>query len=252
MEGDAGNGVEYWLSIDQKFEEVLFKLRDWSHLKIAREDAFTWIKGFSASEVNSVQVLSLPSASRYYIKEAKLIPCGQRLPDRVAPSLLWTPIQRGLKVSLPSQNFNYFGISQTHEITVIPSDQEVAVVATVLDLNSLAEYVSNAPSVRLENLNWTVLDSQKAIVIGRPILPIMGDDYYQNDNFLIPVGWKFKHENMTRLYGQALAEGLHFWYLISNENKLYKIKKSNFNHLNRGAVKSTISALSNVSEPPVI
>lgn len=248
METNAGNGIEYWLSIDKSLEHALFELRKWPHLKMATEENRIWIRGCSLPEIESTTVLSLPSADRYYLKETTLYLVGNKLPARVEPSLLWTPIQRALKLNLPKQNFNYFGIEQAHIISIIPSEKEYPVDATMIKLEALHAYVKIAPKVRLANLQWIVLNNNDALIVGEPLLPIKSEDYYLFGSFLIPAGWKLKFENMVDIYKNALPDNPDFLYLIGKENKITKIRKSDFSPLNKGSVSQSIGSIDEILE----
>ncbi len=248
MEVDARNGLEYWLSIDQSLRDSLFNLRTWNHLKVATENDLVWIRGCSLAEIESTKVLSLPSVERYYLKEAKLYLYGCRLPARVEPSLLWTPIQRGLKLNLPKQNFNYFGVNQAHTIEIIPSEKEYAIDATMVDLKALQSYVYSAPRIRLKPLHWTILNNKEALIVGTPLLPLQGADYYRIGCFLISGGWKLKFENMVNLYEAAMPDPANFWYLIKTDNKISKLNKGDFSPLNKGSVQQSLASINDILE----
>ena len=79
-----------------------------------------------------------------------------------------------------------------------------------------------------------------AIIMGTPLLPIIGQDFYQNDCFLLPAGWKWEYENMLAAYKNALGESLDYWYLLDEEGHVSKLRKSDFNQLSKGSfVKTT-------------
>ena len=104
MAKDVGNDLEYWLSVGKVYKHALYKLRKWPHLKIANEEDTIWLRGFALSEIESASVLEIPAISRYYLRDTQLVPYGKTLPALIEPNLLWTPIQRGLRVSLPREN----------------------------------------------------------------------------------------------------------------------------------------------------
>lgn len=248
MEADTRNGLEYCLSVDQTLRDVVFGLRKWNHLRMATEHDLIWIRGFSENEIESIQVLSLPSVNRYYLKEAKLYAYGGRLPSRIEPSLLWTPIERALKLSLPKQNFNFFGLEQNHDISIVPSELERQIDATMIPIETLQTYVNTAPRIRMAHLKWCLINSKYALIIGMPLLPVKSDDFYLNKCFLIPGGWKLKYENMINVYKKALPDNTDYWYLIDTTNKICKIRKSDFSFLNKGSVRQTIDALIKIKE----
>lgn len=240
MEVDTRNGVEYWLSIEKEVKDALFILRTWSHLKVATEDNLFWVRGFTQSEIESTKVLSLPYSCRYYLFGAKLYLHRGRLPSRIEPTLLWTPIERALKLSLPEENFNYFGLNHAHKISLVSSCIEYPVDATVVSLEALSNYALTAPKIRLAHLQWTLLGNDLALISGVPLLPIQGEDFYHFHDFIIPAGWKLRYENLVNLYLNAIRETVGYWYLIDTEHKIKKIRKSDFTALSRGSI--TLSA----------
>lgn len=235
MANDAGNKLEYWLSLNIAHKAVTYKLRKLAYLKMAIDKNLVWIRGFTQADIESASILSIPSIRRYYLKGTHLIPYGKNLPDMIEPSLLWSPIHRGLKISLPKENFNYFGMDQTYSISLVPSEVMKPINATLVDLETLGNYIHSAPNIRLKNLQWTILNKDKALIIGTPILPIQGQDLYQEACFLLPAGWKLKYDNMASVYKEALGESIEFWYLIDKDSQISKLRKANFNQLSKGS-----------------
>jgi|GEM_PF-436112 len=248
MEANAGNGIEYWLAIDPGLRDALFDLRKWPHLKVATEQNQIWIRGFTAPEIESTSVLRLPSVVRYYLKETKLYLVGSRLPASVEPSLLWTPILRALKLELPKQNFNYFGLDQAHTIRITPSEKEYSVNATMMPLAALQSYVQAAPKIRMSHLQWTILNNRDALILGTPLLPVKSDDYYRFGCFLIPGGWKIDYENMVDIYENAVPESSDFLYLIDKENRIHKVQNADFTPLTKASVNQSIGAINELLE----
>lgn len=239
MEGNAREHLEYWISIPVQFEESLFLIRNMIHLKMAKDFDHIWIRGFTEVEINNASVLQLNSISRFYLKNTHLFKMGERLPYCIEPSLLWTPIQRFLKLSLPKENFNLFDYSEEILFKIKPSKEIIQTNVSVLSVKDLSDYVRSAPRIRLSHLKWTILNNQKAMIIGLPILPINGEDYYLKDGFIIPCGWKPEFENIISHF-QNLLEMDTFYYLVETDHSLLKIKKSSFTFLSRGSVKLSI------------
>lgn len=239
MENDAGVKLEYWLSVPLVHVEATYTLRKWIHVKVASEKGVIWFRGLDSTEINSDDVLQIPSIKRYFLKGAQLIPFGKSLPDMVEPSLLWSPILRALKVTLPKENFNFFGVKQTFKIKLVSSDMHRATNATQVDLKTLEDYLKDAPRVRLNKLKWTILEEGKALVIGRPILPISGDDMYIHGAFIIPSGYRLEYDSLTEIYNHALVDGSESWYMITQSNMVYRLAKKDFNQLSKGSFCNT-------------
>ncbi len=241
MANDAGNNIEYWLSVPLIHKEATYELRKWSYLKIAIDQNLIWIRGFNQADIESGAVLKIPSINRYYLSGTNLIPYGKNLPALLEPNLLWSPIQRGLKVKLPKENFNYFGIKQSYKIALTPTDEVKPINAIIVDMKTLENYIYSASNIRLNKLKWTVTENKEALILGTPLLPVPSKDLYQNACFLLPAGWKLKHENMIEVYSQGLGEAMDYYYLISKEDKIVKVRKSDFKQLSKGSLIKTIA-----------
>ncbi len=248
MEANAGNGLEYWICVESKWVDSLFGLREWSHLKIAFENELIWVRGFSASEINSSKVLSLPFVKRLYSKDGHLVAYGQKLPLRPEPNQLWTPIQRGLRIELPKQNFNFFGIDQQLNVRLIESEKERSVQACLVPLTTLGKYIQDAPDIRLKNLYWTVFEETQALIIGTPILPLLGNDFYVRECFLIPLGYQLEFESLTHHFAKALNEDGRHYVILNLVNAPTKISKNDFVSLSRGSFRKTMEAMKNISQ----
>lgn len=235
MADDAGNHVAYWVAAPAAYTDALYPLRSWPNLKMATADGLIWLRGFSREDLESVGVLRIPMVERYYLVDTHLYPLGKSLPARVAPTLLWTDLRRGLKITLPRENFNYFGVAGDHHISLIPSEAQRPSTATIVDLATLGSYLYAAPRVRTALLRWTVLEGGRALIMGTPLLPIQGQDYYRQAGFLIPAGWKLKHEGMADTYQEALGDSHEYWYVLNENSELTKLRKDDFNHLSKGS-----------------
>lgn len=235
MANITGSGIEYWLSLSTAYQKTVYKLRKWSHLKMAIDEHLIWIRGLTKADIESAGILEIPSIKRYYLKETHLIPFGKKLPALIEPNLIWSPIQRALKISLPKENFNYFGINQTYKISLVPSEEMRPVTATIVELKTLENYIHSALHFRLKNLKWTILKKEKAVIIGTPILPIQGQDLYENTCFLLPAGKKLQYSNMAKVYEAALGDSAEYWYLIDEHNSIQKLRKADFNRLSKGS-----------------
>lgn len=243
MEDNSGINLEYWLSIPSQHQKAVYTLRIWSHLKLAVDENLIWIRGFTQKEIDSQSVLRIPMIERYFLKGSHLVAFGNSLPAMVEPSLLWSPIQRGLKIQLPKENFNFFGVKQTFKITIVPSQESKITDAALVDLTILEKYLETAPKVRLKNLEWTIIENNKALILGGPLLPIKGKDLYQMSCFLIPSGWKLEYEKFSKVFKQALGESEEYWYLINENSKISKLRKSDFNSLSKGSLVKTLRSL---------
>ena len=137
MAQDASENLTYYLSLDEDYKDNLAAIRLWPSLKAGVEDNRIWIKELSYAQIHSLEVQQLPSKRLFYEKQGKLYPIQSLLPERAVPALLWTPLERVLTVTLPSFNHNFFGLTQTLEIQIVPSQNEKPACALWVSLADL-------------------------------------------------------------------------------------------------------------------
>lgn len=236
MEKDTPSDLIYFLWIDEHYKNDLAHIRHWNNLKVAFDDNGIWLKDFDYVQINSVEVKSIPFKHIFYAKNGKLFPLNSLLPNRNIPSLLWTPISRALPVVLPSFNHNYFGITETVTLSLVPSNEEIEAKILITTMADLDKYIQNAPSIRLKNLFWAVLNTDQAFILGQPMLPILGEAYWQKEDFVIPVGYNFDNPILTKVLNNNInpqKEALIIWdssncYFLINKCDLRPLSLSSF------------------------
>lgn len=242
MENDFGNStIEYWVSINKVYLDSVYNLRKYSNIKIAFDSDVIWLRGLTKTNIESLSILKIPSVKRFYSKDVHLIEYGKSLPFMIEPTFLWTPIQRGLKIQIPKENFNYFGINSSFNIMIEPSSFPQKITASIVNMDRLEKYLNSSLNYRTKTITWTILNNNSALLLGTPLIPIPGKDFYQADPFLIPAGKKLKYKTLLNVYRKALKDPLDFWYLIEEDSEIKKIRKNDFNPLNKGSfIKSVL------------
>lgn len=231
---------EFYLLLPEQDKAELANIRHWANLKIAFDGADIWVKDFDMAQINALEVKSLSSKSIFYAQNGKLFPQNSRLPDRNIPSLLWTAIDRALTIEFPPFNHNFFGIvDEKIEMQLVAEEQEVAATVMLTSVEQLKNHLETAPSVRLRHLSWVVLNSEKAVIFGAPLLPIAGDVFWQNDDFIIPAGYNFEWRILAPSFNKVInpdSGNLVFW---NADNTYCLIPKSNIEALSLGSFRRT-------------
>ncbi len=133
MAADSTSGISYYLQLQADQQDNLGELRQWPNLKVAAVDDVLWIKGFTEQQKSHAAVAVLPFSKLYCERNGRLYPDGSALPEQATPAGLWTDIARAIPVVLPSLNHNYFGLNQTINTTVVPSNSAVEASAILVD-----------------------------------------------------------------------------------------------------------------------
>lgn len=241
MANNPSNDISYYLSVTLAHKEDLGVIRHWGNLRIAFEEDLVWVKDFTVAQINSLEVKTIPYKEVYYTTGGKLFKWGSRLPHQSVPALLWTPIERGLPITLPAFNHNYFGISDKATIRLAPSDKERDAFGLLTTLPLLKTYVESAPTIRLQHLHWALVDDDKAIVLGEPQLPVPGVVFWQQCHFLIPAGYDFQIPMLTETVQTMLSSNTGTWVIWEINGCYWSFNKSLLQPLSISSFRKSIS-----------
>ena len=237
---DSENNLDYFLLIEKDRESELAALRGWSHLWLATEGTMLWIKGFTPEQIESIEVKIIPFTTSSYSREGRLFPLHKMLPQRDIPSLLWTPIARALTLQRPPYNNHYFGISEKLDVELVKSEHEHDVVAMQVRISDLLDYVGTCAAIRLEPLTWTIINNDRAFVIGAPLLPIRGDAYWFREDMFLPAGYDLNYAILAREIYQMIHPRNDHWVIWNIDQTFSSIEKEKCGRLSRSAVRDSI------------
>ena len=237
---DPANSVTYYLRVAAAHRDYLGAIRHWNNLKIAAEEGFIWVKDLTEKQVDSVDVKSIPYKELYYAVDQQLFLLGSLLPSRAVPSRLWTPIERGLPVQLPAFNHNYFGVHDKIAVTLVPSYQEREACALLATLEVLKAYVETAPVIRLKNLQWALVDDDKAIIMGTPLLPLQGEVFWCSGDFLLPGGWALELYALADAINRQINPERNCWIGWSKEGAYWRLDKNLLSPLSIGSFRKSL------------
>ena len=226
MAKDAANDITYYVSLDNVHKELLAAVRHWPNLKMGAEEQLIWIKDLDYTQIRSTEIQSIPSRKIYYTQVGKLFLLNSLLPDRNIPVLLWIHISNAISVTLPSFNHHYFGVQEKVQVCLIPSEIERASVALMTDINTLQNYLLTAPLIRLRNIKWVIIDDQKVLLTGSPLLPVNGVALWQRERFLIPAGYDLEFSTLYEVLNQTLNPNLSNWVIWNSDASYFLVAQA--------------------------
>lgn len=235
MAQNASNDIRYFLVLEKSRKDDLAAIRQWNNLKVAFEGDYLWIKDFNFAQIHSSEVKSMPFKTIYDCKQGKLYFTGSLLPERNVPNLLWTNVDRALPVKLPPFNHNYFGISEQISMQLIPSEIEHSAVSMLLELSDLTHYIETAAAVRLQHIQWAILNNDKAFIIGTPLLPIKAQVYWQDGQFMIPAGYNFELPFLNKQLGKLIDPENRHWIIWSTDSTYALLERNDLQPLTLGS-----------------
>jgi hypothetical protein len=242
MAENASNDITYFLLLNEVHKADLGTIRVWSNLKVAFDEKHIWVKDFTPDQIHSIEVKSIPYKTIFYSKEAKLYLQNSLLPDRNIPaSLLWTAIDRALPVSLPDFNHNYFGVQEQIKIKIIPSEKEADACALLTTLDVLKSYIETAPAVRLQHIQWTILNKKNVLLIGKPLIPVTGDAYWNLHGMLMPVGYNFDLPVLAKKTADRINPDNEYIVLWSSDDQYQLIDTEALQSLSLSSFRATVN-----------
>lgn len=245
MAKHASNTLDYILQTTKPNLQALSQIRHFSNLKVAFDGQNIWIRGFSLEQIDSPEVNTLPAITIYYIKDNLLFPKGSLLPQTKIPSrLLWSTIQQAFVLEEPSINPNYFGIHDTISPKIVLSKIEQQTVAILAEINSKTiQIIESTGAYRFQNLKYTLINNDKILIIGTPLLPIQGDSYWLDKDFLFPNGYQLEFPILNESIKQIINPNNKYYVLWQKDNNYSLIPKSNCVPLSISSFRLTLSSL---------
>ena len=243
MGQDVTNNIEYLVELKHSTKEALGSIRHWEGLSVASEGQSIWVKGFTASQMQSAALKAIPFIQRYSSKQGKLFPFGKLLPVRNIPALLWTPIERAIRLELPSLNHNFFEFQERISLSLIPSEKEQNAVGMRTTVAYLEAYIQTAPAVRLEHLRWSLIGTQMVFLLGTPVLALPGQMYWNRGNFLLPVGYDLDLYLLANAFDTNVNPDNDNWLVWTEASNYYFLPKTKFEQLSIGSFRLTQQGL---------
>lgn len=245
MAKDAANDIGYKvLMIESVYKHYLAEIRHWMNLRVANDGARIWIRDFNEEQLLSATLKSIPFARLYNIKDNQVFPEGRLLPEQQMPALLWVPVERGLPLTLPALNHNFFGIVEKVAVSLVPSDKEEDTCALLVDIPALERYIQQSPAIRLERLRWCLVSAaggQRALIYGKPLLPLEGQAFWQSADFLVPAGYNLEFPAFTHINSKKSNPEQNHLLLWTTPEKYILIPKEQLEPLSISSFRLTVN-----------
>ena len=242
MATNANDSVEIIAHLPIKSKDDFRQIWHLKSVQIAKSDDGFWLKGFSQEDLNSIAVRSILNLNIFELRDNLLFHKKNRIPERKMPSgLLWHPIQRALKIELPSFNENLFEVNGKLNIGFKLSSEEQKVWASIVKLDDLYRYVDTVPNHYFNDIQWCKYGSDQVFLLGTKVLPLISTRYWKFQDLLIPVGYDLKHPFLKQIIAdfKNKSEKKEFWIFNSDEH-YFSVPKDQLIPMSRSSVKFTI------------
>lgn len=240
MAEDSSNGIKtFWAELPKADEDFLGAIRDWKNVQIAIDEEIIWLKGFTDEQAASSEIQQLPNFILYELRDGLLFRKDALVPSKkMRTALLWTLIDKALKLTFPISNNNFFGIEEKVDVKLKSSEEEQPAMALLCSISEIKEVIITTPKFKLEKLDWIVIND-KALFMGTPLLGFPGKTFWLKDDHLLPTGFDFEFKNLSSLLQRKYNECNEDWLLWSENGSVLPIKKEDFRKLSVSSFRLT-------------
>ncbi|MEI6948298.1 hypothetical protein V9K67_13965 [Paraflavisolibacter sp. H34] len=232
----AGELTEMVAVLAAKDAPALGAVRSLPGLRAAAEGERVWLRGLPAAPPPAVRALPLRGA--WLLGEQGLLfPPGGHTPTGRLPEGTWQPLTDFLKVDLPVSGLP--GQAEPHTtVQLVPSARFHEGAALLTDREGFRCWAEGAPQVRLQALRFTVSE-QQVLLLGTPLPPLPGKEYWQSGSVLLPCGYDFDPPLLARLLAARFNAGGDAYLLFDPDGSWERVPFDCFAPLSRSAARTT-------------
>ena len=230
---------EYVLRMKKKDLDALAIIRCINSIQVATDNEILWIKVPFKIYQDEISIKQLPVENTFMVDaERRLFQLGGLTPVDVLKELEWQPLISLINVELPVSLLPG-KVDQKISINIISSKNFQPGAALLTSLTVWKNYAETASSTRLNNLRFAVSEKNKVLVVGNPLPPLPGIEYWISNDILVPCGYDFEYRLESVLIKEQFNPGNDSLLLFNKEGEIQLINKSLFVPAKRSAIRLT-------------
>lgn len=202
-----------------------------------------WLRGLPATGLLPLALRQLPALASYAADaEGRLFPKDKPTPTGRLPHLAWQPLAAFSSLEIPTAALPGQPPAPV-PIRLVSSAQVQPGAALLTTLAALAGYAETAPAVRLAGLRFAVSARGQALLLGTPLPPLPGQEYWSSAGLLLPAGFDFEVPLVAALLAgqRAAADDV---LLFFSDGRYEAIVAAHLHPVTRSAVRRTASTFS--------
>jgi len=231
-------------------QELMFKLnkadlnslgtvRCISGLQVAEEENSIWLRGINETLNNDTRLKQLPIKNTFIVDENNML----FIPGRLTPidqlkEMEWHSISSFIKVELPVSVLPGKPGEQI-TIKIISSDSVKEGAALLTSLSDWKNFSETASASRLNRLRFAVSDKEEVMIMGNPLPPLPGMEYWITNDILLPAGFDFEIPLTATFIRERLNKKGDAILVFDVEGGMERIEKTYFVPAKRSAVRLT-------------
>ena len=238
IQNPSNSMKEILIQIHQKDFATLGSVRTLGALQVAKEEQYFWIRGIAADNI-PIKVRQLPATATYHLDEAlRLFPLGKITPVGKLKNLDWLPISKFVEVEFPKAALAG-KTNLTQAIKIIPSENTQEGNALLTNLSVWKKFANEAATIRLEKIKYAVSETSEVLILGTPLIPIPGKEFWIRNHILLPNGFDFEYPILAEVIQQQLNPKKDGILLFHKNGTWEKILNTDFVKGTRSAIRNT-------------
>lgn len=230
--------MENWVLTFKKSDlPHLATVRCWSGMYAAETKTEVWLR-CPMLHADMDQVLRALPAMYTYRQDARglLFPLGGSTPVAKMPELDWLPMKQFIPVELPGAALPA-QLTQQYISKLLPSVEYYPGATLKVKLADWQAYAETAPEIRLSALHFALSASGNVLVMGEPLPPLPGVEYWLRDSLLLPAAYDLEWPLLARLFNQRENSKGDYFLLFEKDGNWQKIEKRCFVPASRAGIR---------------
>jgi hypothetical protein len=180
---------------------ALATVRDVPGLRAAHAaDGLTWLRGLPAAGELPLKIKQLPATAYYWLDaENRLFPVGKATPTGRLPTLAWQPLAEFLPLEIPTAALPG-ELPAPYRLQLVPTARPQPGAALRTAWAAWQAYAEGAAEVRLAGLRFAASGRGEALLMGTPLPPLPGHEYWQHGPLLLPAGFELESPLLAELF----------------------------------------------------
>jgi len=219
--------------------DALGNVRTLPGLRVGTHDQQLWLRGLPSSTELPVVMRTLPAVSTYVLDaQNRLFPAGSQTPTTTLPTLTWQPIEEFMPLELPTAALPAQHPPRYRVRLTLSSRAEVG-AALLTSLEAWCIYAETAPAIRLHGLRFAVSGARQVLLLGAPLPPLPGQEYWQQAGLLLPAGYDLEVPLLAPLLTSQLTPDSEALVLFTAEGSWELVPLAHLMPATRNAVRLT-------------
>lgn len=226
--------------LDIKDKATLASIRCVPGLCVAQDDKNIWLRGIDITKDADCLAASLPVKQSFWLDEKKqLFLTGTLVPVALLAEMQWQDLADFIPLEIPVSAMPG-KITHILPVHLIPSTTVKESQALVTELSVWKNFAEYASVTRLRLLDFAVSENRSVLIMGIPLPPIPGAEYWKTGNMLLPAGYDFEIPNLDMYISRRIDPQEKHIIVFNTDGSWQLIEKSFFIRSTRSAVRLTM------------